>query len=207
MTGKAQVVIFDLGGVLLDWNPRHVYRRYFQADEQVDQFLAEIDFAGWNRQQDLGRSFADGVTLLSKEFPQYASLIRAYHEHWEASIAGPIEGSVEMVRRLKAAGYPLFALTNWSAETFPIARAKYRWLSLFESILISGEVGMAKPDPRIYNLMLQRIGRPSTECVLIDDAPANIQAAAKLGFQTIHFESAMQLATQLRELSLLEESR
>ncbi len=207
MTGKLPAVIFDLGGVLLDWNPRHVYRKYFRADEQVDQFLAEIDFADWNRQQDLGRPFAEGVALLSNQFPQYASLIRAYHEHWEESIAGAIGGSVEIARDIKTAGYSLFALSNWSAETFPIARAKYQWLALFQSILISGEVGMAKPDPRIYNLMLQRIGHPATECLLIDDASANIQTAAELGFQTIRFESAPQLARRLRELGLLQASR
>ena len=197
-------MIFDLGGVLLDWNPRHVYRDYFDTSEQMEQFLAEIDFSAWNRQQDLGRPFDEGVALLSTQFPKYAALIRVYHEHWEESIAGPIPGSVEIARAVRAAGYPLFALSNWSAETFPIARIKYGWLGLFDSILISGDVQVAKPDPEIYKLMLRRVRQPAGACLLIDDAVQNVTTAEALGFQAIRFESPGQLTGQLTKLGILQ---
>ncbi len=196
-------MILDLGGVLLDWNPRYVYRHYFDTPEQIEHFLAEIDFTSWNMQQDMGRPFLEGVDRLSQQYPQYAPLIRAYYEHWEQSIAGPIPGTVEIARALKRSGYPVYVLSNCSAETFPIARDRYDFLQMFDGILVSGEVGLAKPDRRIYELMLDRIGRSASQCLLIDDAPQNIAAAEGLGFRTILFRSADLLGAELREMGLL----
>ncbi len=201
---NTRAFIFDLGGVLLDWNPRYVYRQYFDTPEQIERFLDEIDFSSWNTQQDRGRPFAEGVALLSSQFPQYASLIRAYHEQWEQSVAGPIQGTVEIAGALKGLGYPLHALSNWSAETFPVALRRYEFLNLFDSILISGEVKMAKPDPRIFEIMLQRIHRQAEECVLIDDSAQNIAAAERLGFQVIHFHSSDQLRRRLEQMDILQ---
>jgi 2-haloacid dehalogenase len=201
---SVRAVIFDLGGVILDWNPRYVYRHYFDTPEQIDSFLAEIDFANWNLQQDKGRPFAEGVAIQSAQYPHRAELIRAYHEHWAESVVGPIAGAVEIARALKASGYPLYALSNWSAETFPIARERYDCLDLFDAILISGDVHVVKPDPRIYELMLQRIGQPAAACLLIDDSPQNVSAAEHLGFSTIVFRSAEELGEQLVEMNLLE---
>ncbi len=196
-------IIFDLGGVLLDWNPHRLYAPFFKSQPEIDQFLREIDFAAWNARQDAGRPFAEGVATLSAEFPHYADLIRAYHENWEDSVPGPIEGTVVLLKRLKQAGHALYALTNFSAETFPIMRRRYKFLQLFEYILVSGEVGMIKPDPAIYRLMLEKIERPASECLFIDDSPANIAAAHGLGFDTIRFQSPAGLESELKERKLL----
>ncbi len=198
-----KVIVFDLGGVVLDWNPRHLYRHYFDSPEQIERFLSEIGFAAWNTQQDMGRPFAEGVALLSAQYPQYASLIHAYHQHWEQSVSGPIDGTVEIVRALKSRGYPVHALSNWSAETFPTARAKYDCLELFDGILISGDVRVAKPDPRIFEILLERLGHPAQACLLIDDNEPNVAVAARLGFQTVRFESPEQLRSRLHDLRLL----
>ncbi len=198
-----KAVIFDFGGVLLEWNPRHLYRRYFDQPEEMEAFLSEIDFSSWNAQQDKGRPWTEAVAVLSAQFPHRAELIRAYHEHWEESVTGAIEGTVEIVRRLKRAGYPLFALSNWSAETFPIARRKYDFLNLFDVIVVSGEVGLIKPDPAIFELAVQRTGVPASQCLFIDDHEATIDVAQRLGMQTILFRSPEALARELAEMGLL----
>ncbi len=200
---RIKAIIFDLGGVLLDWNPRYLYRRYFASPDAMEAFLAEIDFPAWNAQQDGGRRFAEAVAELSARFPQHAGLISAYPEHWEESVAGPIEGTVRLLGALKRAGYPLFALSNWSAETFPIARRKYGFLQLFDHVVISGEVSLLKPDRRIFELVAQKAQRAPAECLLIDDAAENIAVASSIGFQTLHFKSAESLETRLTELGIL----
>lgn len=196
-------IIFDLGGVLIDWNPHRLYAPYFNSSAEIDQFLHEINFAAWNAHQDAGRPFAEGVAALSAEFPHYADLIQAYHEHWEQSVPGPIEGTVSILKHLKQAGHPLYALTNFSTETFPIMRRRYSFLKLFEYILVSGEVGLIKPNPAIYQLMLKKIGRPAEECLFIDDSAANVATAHQLGFDTIRFQSPGQLHDELRQRNLL----
>ena len=195
-------IIFDFGGVLLDWNPYHLYRRFFANKTEIEKFLAEINFPEWNKQQDKGRPFAQGVAELSSEFPEYSHLIRAYRENWEESIVGPINGSVTLLKCLKAAGYSVYGLSNWSAETFPIAFNKYEFFNLFDGIIISGEVKIVKPDPAIFELMLRKIGRSPQECLLIDDSGTNIIAAQQLGFVTVHFQSPEQLEGELRRLKL-----
>lgn len=198
-----KTIIFDLGGVLLDWNPHRLYAPFFNSSAEIDRFLAEINFSEWNLQQDAGRPFAEGVAVLSAQFPHYADLIRAYHERWEDSVPGPIEGTVEILKRLKKAGASLYALTNFSAETFPIMRRRYKFLKLFEHILVSGEVGMVKPNPKIYKLLLKKIDRPAEKCLFIDDSAVNIAAAAGLGFDTIRFESPAALEAELTARKLL----
>ena len=204
MTTTIQAIIFDFGNVLLEWNPRHVYRRYFPNDEAaMERFLQEVNFMDWNLQQDKGRPFAEGVAELSEQFPQYAELIQAYHDNWEHSIGHHIEGTIEIMRLLKQAGYRLYGLSNWSAETFPIAQKKYDFFGLLDDIVISGEVGAVKPEPEIYEILLERIGKPANQCLFIDDAQANIEAAQKMGFATIQFRSPEQLEQELRMLQLL----
>jgi 2-haloacid dehalogenase len=193
-----KTIIFDLGGVLLDWNPHRLYAPYFNSSTEIDRFLREINFPEWNLQQDAGRPFAEGVAALSQEFPHYAHLIRAYHERWEDSVPGAIDGTVDILKRIKRDGVPLYALTNFSAETFPIMRRRFDFLQLFEYILVSGEVGLVKPDPAIYRLMLEKIGRPARECLFIDDSAKNVAAAKEMGFDTIHFQSPGQLKTELQ---------
>ncbi len=169
----------------------------------MEKFLHDVSFMDWNAQQDKGRTFAEGVAELSKQFPHYADLIQAYHDNWEHSIGHYFEGTVEIMKRLKKAGYPLYGLSNWSAETFPIAQEKYDFFDLLDDRVISGEVGLIKPEPEIFELLLQKIGRPAPECLFIDDAIANIEQAQKLGFATVHFQSSDQLAEELRKLHIL----
>ena len=202
---RHRALIFDFGGVLVDWNPFYLYSRYFDGDESAMQrFLDEIGFSQWNLEQDRGRPYAEAVEELSWRYPQYAELIQAYDRRWEESISGPIQPTVEILGELRGAGYPLYGLSNWSGEKFRLVRQKYEFFNWFEDILVSGEVKLVKPDERIFNLMLERIGREAGECLLVDDSAANIQAAARLGFQTIHFRSPEQLRGELVQRGYLE---
>jgi 2-haloacid dehalogenase len=201
--GSIRAIVFDFGGVLLDWNPVHLYRHLLQDPAQIDKFLSDVDFSGWNAQQDKGRPFAVAVAELSSRFPQYADLIRAYRERWQQSIAGPIKGSVEILRALKAAGHRIYGLSNWSAETFPLARSRFDFFGELEGYLISGEVGLIKPDPEIFMLFTKKFRFAPAECLLIDDSVQNIAEARRLGFLTIHFQSADQLRRDLEKIGLL----
>jgi 2-haloacid dehalogenase len=197
-------IVFDFGGVLFDWKPFYLYAPYFNDDaEAVERFLVEIGFKEWNAHQDKGRSFAEAVAELSAKFPQHTELIRIYDERYEDSIKGVLQGSVEIMGQLKQAGYPLFGLTNWPAEKFQIVRPKYPFLDWLEDIVVSGEVRLAKPDPAIYAVLLERIGRPPGECLFIDDSETNIAAARRLGFNTILFESPEQLKSELQQRGIL----
>ena len=203
MPTTIQAIIFDFGNVLLEWDPRNVYRRYFPNDDQaMEQFLQEVNFMEWNAQQDKGRKFAEGVAELSRQFPHYTKLIQAYHDNWKDSIGRHFEGTVEIMKRLKKAGYPLYGLSNWSAETFPIARKKYDFFHLLDDAVISGEVGLIKPEPEIFELLLEKIGKPAHACVFIDDALANIEQAQKMGFVTVHFQSPEHLEEELHRLGV-----
>lgn len=204
MNTNIKAIVFDYGNVLVEWNPRYVYERFFPNDpEAMECFFREVDFMEWNAQQDKGRSFAEGVAELSKEFPQHAHLIQAYHDHWKDSIGEAHWGTVEIMKRLKQAGYPLYGLSNWSAETFPHIREQYDFFDLFDDMVISGEVGHVKPQPEIFHILLEKIGRPAQECLFIDDSPANIQQAQNIGFATIRFESSEQLAKALQDMKIL----
>jgi 2-haloacid dehalogenase len=202
---KPEAFIFDFGGVIFDWDPRYLYRKFFDGDtEAMERFLVEIDFFQWNLQQDEGRPFAEAVSQLSERFPQYTELIRAYRERWEESIQGPIQPTLDILSRLKRAGYPLYALSNWSAETYQLIRPRYDFFDWFDCILVSGEARVAKPDPRIYTLFLEKIHRKAEECLFIDDSESNVQAAQQLGFQVVRFESPAQLEAELRQMGLLQ---
>jgi len=187
------VIVFDLGAVLIDWNPRHLYRKLFDDEAEMEAFLRDICTPEWNAEQDRGRTWAEAVDLLSAEHPEHKRLIEAYKDRWAEMLAGPIHGTVDILARLKGDGYEIHALTNWSAETFPIARKLYGFLKQFETILVSGDEGMKKPDPEIFNLLLERIDHPAERCVFIDDSSKNIDAASKLGFDAILFEGPDQL--------------
>lgn len=189
---------------MIDWNPRYLYRKLFPDNETaMESFLAEIGFTEWNREQDAGRAFSLAVTELVKRFPSYADLIRAYDERWEESIAGPLQATVDLLPPLKAAGFELHGLSNWSSEKFASVRTRYPFFQLFETILLSGDVKLVKPDPRIFGVLLERIGRSASECLFIDDSEQNIETARTLGFETIRFESADQLLGELQQRRLL----
>ncbi|HSO13335.1 MAG TPA: HAD family phosphatase [Anaerolineales bacterium] len=204
MTTPIKAIIFDYGNVLIEWNPRYVYQPYFPNDtEGMERFFKEVDFMGWNAKQDKGRTFKEGVASLSSQFPHYSHLIQAYHDNWKDSIGVAYWETVEIMKRLKRKGYPLYGLSNWSAETFPYARAKYDFFDLFDDMVISGTVGYVKPEPEIYHIILEKIGRPARECLFIDDSLPNIIQAAKMGFNTVHFTASEQLKKELTQLGLL----
>ena len=204
MNHSQSAIVFDFGGVLIDWDPHCVYRPFFNGDDAaIDRFMQEIGFQEWNVHQDGGRSFDEGVAVLSAQFPQYAHLIRAYHERYEDSIIGSIKGTVDILRACKAMGYPLYGLSNWALEKFELIRPKYDFFDCFDDILISSTVNLVKPDLRIFEIFLQRITRRAEECVYIDDSAVNAAAANRLGFITIHFESPPQLAAELDRLGVL----
>lgn len=192
------VFVFDLGNVLIDWDPRYLYRKLFGGDLQaMENFLREVRFFEWNLEQDAGRPFKEAVAEMCDRFPQYCELIRAYDQRYEESLGGPIWPTVEILRELKDVGYPLYALSNWPAEKYHQVRHKFPFFDWFDDIVISGEVRLAKPDARIFELLLTRIGRQAGECLFIDDSPKNIAVAQSLGFQTIHFQSPEQLRQEL----------
>ena len=201
-------IVFDLGGVLIDWNPRHLYRKLFPNDDTaMEKFLAEICTQEWNVKQDAGRSFNEAVQELIDRYPSQQDLIMAYHLRWEEMVTGAIDASVEILRELKDAGYRLSALSNWSAEKFVSMPARFSFLRWFETIVISGEVKAAKPDERIYAALLARINRSASQCLFIDDSPANVDAARQLGFHAICFQSPAQLRAQLVSMELLSITR
>lgn len=204
MTSPIKAIIFDYGNVLLEWNPRFIYDRYFPDDpEGMEHFFKEVNFAEWNMQQDKGRPFKEGVAVLSREFPHYSHLIQAYHDLWIDSVGGAIAGTVDILKQLKKAGYPVYGLSNWSAETFPHMRERHDFFDLFNDMVISGEVGHVKPEPQIFQILLDKIGKPAEECLFIDDSLANIQQAQELGFATILFQSPQQLESSLRDFKIV----
>ena len=196
-----QAVIFDLGNVLIRWDPRLLYRQLLPADE-VDAFLTEVDFAAWNHAQDLGRPFAEGIEELAAKHPHRRDLIEAYPARFPESLDGPIQGTVDLLQELHVAGIRLIALTNWSAETFPHARATFEFLTLFEAVVVSGEEGVGKPDPAVFDLVLGRHRLDPQRTVFVDDAPRNVAAAAAAGVLAVHFTSPDELRADLRALGL-----
>jgi 2-haloacid dehalogenase len=197
-------VVFDFGGVLFDWSPLYLYKRLFNCDEAAAAaFLKEVDFFTWNEEQDRGRPFDEAVADLTRAFPQYAGLIQSYHDYYIESIGGAIQSSVEILYRLKRSGYTLFALSNWSVEKFELIRPHYDFLTCFQEIFISGEMKLIKPDPRIFEVFLERVHRQANECLFIDDSPENIASASRLGFNTIYYRSPEQLDRDLRQAGVL----
>lgn len=200
-------IVFDLGGVLIDWNPRYLYRQLFPGDEEgMEAFLAEVTTAEWNVQQDAGRSWEEAVETLAAEHPEHRDLIAAYWLRWGEMLGGAIEPTVEILAELRRTGIRLIALTNWSAETFPIARPRFAFLEWFEAIVVSGEVGVAKPDERIFRHLIDRHGLEPRSTLFIDDSEANVRTAASLDFRTIRYEHPQQLRSRLLELGLLAAS-
>jgi 2-haloacid dehalogenase len=201
------VAVFDLGGVLLDWDPRHLYRKLFAGDEAaMEDFLASVCTTEWNKRQDAGRSFADAVRELLPLHGDKIELIEAFGKRFGEMVAGPIEGAVEILSELKSRGAPLYAITNWSAETFPPQLARFPFLSWFDGIVVSGFEGVIKPDPRIFHVLFDRYGVAPQSAVFIDDVAENAAAAATLGIHGIHFHSPAQLRLELLAVGLLNAS-
>ena len=190
-------IVFDLGAVLVDWNPRYLYRKLFVDEAEMEYFLKEVCSPEWNVQQDTGRPFAEGIQLLTDCYPKYNLMIKAYFERWDEMVPGVIQGAVDILYQLHHHEYFLCALSNWSAETFPIAQQRFKFFNCFAEIVLSGEELVCKPDKQIYQILLSRIDREPQSCIFIDDSLPNITAAQALGFQGIHFQSPELLRQQL----------
>lgn len=189
-------LIFDLGGVLIDWDPKRLFRKIFETEEQVRYFLEHVCTMEWNEEQDGGRSILEGTQWLIDRHPDFETEINAYYGRWEEMLGEPIEGTLELIRQLKESRkYRLLALTNWSAETFPVAKQRYPFLDYFEGIVVSGQEGVKKPDPAIYQLICERFHIDPKDSLLIDDNLRNVTAAKQFGLQAVLFTSAEVLAT------------
>ena len=207
--GRARIttVTFDLGGVLIDWDPRYLYRTLFDDEADMEAFLAEVTTPAWNAEQDAGRPWVDAVDALAAEYPEHRPLIEAYHQRWPETLGDAIQGTVEVLADLRDAGVRLLALSNWSAETFPVALERYPFLGWFEGIVISGEVGAAKPDERIFHVLIERHGIEPAETVFVDDTVANVEAAEELGFIGLRFHDPDRLRTDLVRLGAARAGR
>ncbi len=196
-------VVFDLGGVLIDWNPRHLYRKLFASEEEMERFLGEICTGEWNLEQDRGRPFAEAAALLIRRHPDRQDLIEAFYGRWTEMLNGPIHGTVAVLEEMDQAGVPLYALTNWSAETWLLARPLFPFLERFRGILVSGQVGLVKPDPEIFRRLCADFAIVPEESVFIDDSQKNVDAAARLGFHAHHFRGPAVLRDWLAGQGLL----
>lgn len=199
-----QTIVFDLGGVLIDWNPRYLYRKIFSSEAEVEHFLTHICTGDWNEQQDAGRPLQEATESLVAQHPDREQEIRAYYGRWTEMLNGVIEGTEQILRELAhREQYRLFALTNWSAETFPHAWERYDCLRVFSDILVSGKEGLKKPDPRIYHLLFERFGILPEQALFIDDNLRNVRASIECGMQALHFQGPEALRSDLSRLGVL----
>ncbi|RYY52787.1 MAG: HAD family phosphatase [Chitinophagaceae bacterium] len=205
MTKKFKTLIFDLGGVLIDWNPYYVYdENYFESEEKRKQFFAEICTSDWNEEQDAGRSIVTATWDLIKKHPGWEQPIRDFYGRWTEMLKAPIPGTVEIFRELKESGnYSIYALTNWQAGLFDIALVRYNFLEWFDGRVVSGEEKMRKPFPEFYQRLLDRYNVKPEDAVFIDDNFRNVEAARKMGIESIHFTSPENLREELKKLGVL----
>lgn len=201
---EEMVMVFDLGGVLIDWNPRYLYRKMFNGDDkEMEYFLSIVCSLEWNETMDAGKPFAQAVKERSELYPQYERYIRAYDERWVEMVKGEIADTVSILAKVKERGYPLFALSNWAVETYTLVKERFHFLDWFDEVIISGEIKMAKPDRAIFDYFLSRVGRRADECLFIDDNARNIETAQALGFKTVHYSSPQHLRDQLVSYNLI----
>jgi 2-haloacid dehalogenase len=205
MTADRSIAVFDLGGVLIDWDPRHLYRKLFDGDDRaMERFLATVCTQSWNERQDAGRTFADACAELKLAHPGEADLIDAWIERYDEMLAGPISGTVDILTELHSRGVPLYALSNWSAETFPVAQKRFAFLEWFRGVLLSGEVKLLKPDARFFELFLETFAIDPAHAVYIDDRRENVLAAAALGMHGILFTDPPALRGELVKVGLIQ---
>ena len=197
-----EVVVFDLGGVLVDWNPRYLYRGLFENDAAMESFLSDVCSSAWNERQDAGRPWREAIDELIARHPDQAEMIGAYRQRWPEMLRGDMPETVQVLQELKHAGLRLYALTNWSHETFPIARGRFPFLGWFEGIVVSGEERLIKPDPAIFHRLLTRYDIAPGRAVYIDDSLLNVSAAAEIGFRALRFVDAQKLRHDLKMFGL-----
>jgi 2-haloacid dehalogenase len=200
------VAIFDLGGVVIDWDPRYLYRKLFNGDETaMESFLDAVCTSSWNAQQDAGRSFAEGCDSLKRLHPGKAELIDAWFQRYEEMLGGEIPGTVDILRQLRLRSVPIYALSNWSAETFPIALNRFECLSWFNGVLLSAEVKLLKPGRRIFEIFLDKFRIEPSHAIYIDDRRENVEAAVELGMYGIMFRDSRALRAELTQAGLIVE--
>ena len=200
--GAIDTVIFDIGNVLIPWDPRWLFRKLLPDEAALERFMSETDFMQWNAQHDAGQAFEHGIDKQGASFPHYRHLFQAYFERWEETIAPPIQGCVSLARKLRAAGYRTLVLTNFSAETFPRAIRLNPFLTEFEGIVVSGEEKMMKPEPAIYRLLCERYAIQAASAVFIDDSLQNVEGARRIGMHALHFKTVEQLHGDLEALGI-----
>ena len=201
---KVETIIFDLGGVLIDWEPRRLYRKIFKDEEKMEKFLTEVCTPDWNIEQDRGRTLAEATKILVEKHPDFKKEIEAFYGRWEEMLGGAIQSTVDILEYLhKCQNHKLYALTNWSAETFPVALRDYYFLKYFKGILVSGDEKMIKPDPAIYKLILKRYKIKKSTAIFIDDSLKNVEGAEACGIKSIHFERGGKLKKELAARGVL----
>ncbi len=197
-------VIFDLGGVLIDWNPEYLYRKIFTDEVQMQLFLTKVCHGAWNKEQDRGRLFEEAVRERIERFPEHEANIRAYHERWDEMLGGAIEENVTVLEDLhRRPDIHLYAITNWSAETFPVAQQRFPFLRYFKDTVVSGELKLVKPDPKIYQTLLDRQPIVPEQAIFIDDVQENVAGAEALGIRGIHLTPETDLRAELVALGVL----
>ncbi len=202
---KITTIIFDLGGVLIDWNPKYVFTdTYFKSEEKREYFFNHICTSDWNEEQDAGRSIVEATEELIQHFPDWEKAIRDFYGRWTDMLGGPINGTVELFRQLKESGkYKIYALTNWQVGLFDIALVRYNFLHWFDGRVVSGEEKTRKPFFEFYNILLNRYNVKAEEALFIDDNLRNVKAAEELGIKSIHFQLPEQLLENFRRDKLL----
>ena len=196
-------VVFDIGNVLVQWDPRALYRKIFASEDEVSWFIDNVCTHEWNVEQDRGRSFADGVIALTKRFPEHAEAIAAYDLRWHETVLGAIDGSVAILEELTARGTPVYAITNFNQHKFRETLQRFPFLSAFRDIVVSGDERLLKPDAAIYRLLLERNGLEASSCVFIDDSEKNVRGAEAVGMKAIHFTTPDALRAELATLGVL----
>jgi HAD superfamily hydrolase (TIGR01509 family) len=191
------LVVFDIGNVLLRWDPRNLYRKVFDDEERMERFLATALAMDFVSHTDVAEDFAGALEARAKDFPEFAKELRMFHKRWIETLGGPIEENVALLRRLRAAGKRVYALSNFAHETFALAERNHDFLGEFDDRVISGHVGVVKPEPRIYQILFERVGRPASELLFIDDSAPNVRAAEALGMPAIHFTPGVDLEREL----------
>lgn len=201
---RVETVVFDIGGVLLEWDPRHLYRKIFDDPDEMEHFLATVCTPAWNAEQDRGRSFDEAVAELLPVHPTYAETITAYHERWDEMVPGVIEDSVALLAELRERGVPCYGLTNFSREKFDRVRSRFAFFAWFDGIVVSGDERVIKPDAAIFRRLCERFGVVPARALFVDDSPANARAAGALGFETVEFRSPAGLRDALVAHGLLD---
>jgi 2-haloacid dehalogenase len=198
MPAKAPTVVFDVGNVLVRWDPRVLYRELIPDEAKLDWFMQNVCTAAWNIEQDRGRSWEDAVALLVAAHPEWEAEIKAYDERWHETIPGVVEDSVAVLRELKARGDKVYAITNFSREKWAECLIRFPFLQSFDGVVVSAHERLIKPDPAIYHVLLERYGLSANDCVFIDDSARNIESARAVGMQGVHFVEPIDLRAQLR---------